>query len=90
MDFTFRLLNGLRTAHGIPGNQAPQREISRKYPNPLGDFPKGKFGRVICQNIRMFRAPHVMLDELIYKNNFEAQHNTKVGFINFFARRQNV
>jgi len=90
MEFTFQLFNGLTTAHDTPGSQAPQREISRKCPNPLGDLPKGKFKRVICQKNGMFKAPHVMLDEFIDKYNFKVQHNTKVGFIIFFARRQNV
>jgi hypothetical protein len=91
MDFTFQQINELTTAHGIPGYQALQRGISRKVPYPLGDdLPQSKLGCVICQNNGIYEAPRVMLDDFINKDNYKVQHTIKVGFINFFARRQNV
>ena len=49
MDFTSQLLKELTEAPGIPGYEAPIREIVRKYLKPFGALSQDKIGSVICQ-----------------------------------------
>ena len=83
MDFTSQLLKELTEAHGIPGYEAPIREIVRKYLNPLGVLSQDKIGSVICQKKGTSEAPRVMLAGHMDEIGFMVKHITKEGFIKF-------
>jgi endoglucanase len=83
MDFTSQLLKELTEANGIPGYEAPIREIVRKYLNPLGKLSQDKTGSVICQKNGASEAPRVMLAGHMDEIGFMVKHVTKEGFIKF-------
>ena len=83
MDFTSQLLKELTEANGIPGYEAPIREIVRKYLNPLGALSQDKIGSVICEKNGTSEAPRVMLAGHMDEIGFMVKHITKEGFIKF-------
>jgi len=83
MDLTSQLLKELTEAHGIPGYEAPIREVVRKYLTPLGALSQDKIGSVICQKRGNSEAPRVMLAGHMDEIGFMVKHITKEGFIKF-------
>jgi endoglucanase len=83
MDFTSQLLKNLTEEHGIPGYEAPIREIVREYLNPYGDLTQDKIGSVICERKGSSHAPRVMLAGHMDEIGFMVKHITKKGFIKF-------
>jgi len=83
MDFTSALLKELTETHGIPGYEAPIREVVRKYLNPLGVLSQDKIGSVICEKKGTSEAPRVMLAGHMDEIGFMVKHITKEGFIKF-------
>jgi endoglucanase len=83
MDFTSQLLKELTEANGIPGYEAPIREVVRKYLNPLGAISQDKIGSVICEKNGTSKAPRVMLAGHMDEIGFMVKHITKEGFIKF-------
>ena len=83
MDLTSQLLKELTEAHGIPGYEAPIREVVRKYLTPLGNLSQDKIGSVICQKHGNSEAPRVMLAGHMDEIGFMVKHITKEGFIKF-------
>lgn len=83
MDFTSQLLKELTEANGIPGYEAPIREIVRKYLKPFGSLSQDKIGSVICQVDGSSEAPRVMLAGHMDEIGFMVKHISKEGFIKF-------
>ena len=83
MDFTSQLLKDLTEADGIPGYEAPIREIVRKYLSPLGNLSQDKIGSVICEKKGKSETPRVMLAGHMDEIGFMVKHITKEGFIKF-------
>jgi endoglucanase len=83
MDFTSQLLKDLTEADGIPGYEAPIREIVRKYLDPLGKLSQDKIGSVICEKNGKTETPRVMLAGHMDEIGFMVKHITKEGFIKF-------
>jgi endoglucanase len=83
MDFTSQLLKELTEAHGIPGYEAPIRDIVRRYLEPYGALSQDKIGSVICQVKGTSEAPRVMLAGHMDEIGFMVKHITKEGFIKF-------
>jgi len=83
MDFTSQLLKELTEANGIPGYEAPIREVVRKYLKPLGALSQDKIGSVICEKNGTSKAPRVMLAGHMDEIGFMVKHITKEGFIKF-------
>jgi endoglucanase len=82
-DETLQLLKELTEAHGVPGYEAPVREIVRKYLGPLGTLTQDKIGSVICEKRGAASAPKVMLAGHMDEIGFMVKFITKEGFINF-------
>jgi endoglucanase len=83
MDFTSQLLKELTETPGIPGYEAPIREIVRKYLKPFGVLSQDKIGSVICRKDGLSKAPRVMLAGHMDEIGFMVKHITKEGFIKF-------
>jgi endoglucanase len=83
MTDTIKLLKNLTEAHGIPGYEAPVRELVREYLEGLGDLSQDKLGSVICRKSGAAEAPKVMLAGHMDEIGFMVKHITKEGFIKF-------
>ena len=83
MDITTQLLRELTEAYGIPGYEAPIREIVRKYLKPYGVLSQDKIGSVICRKNGLSKVPRVMLAGHMDEIGFMVKHITKEGFIKF-------
>ncbi len=83
MDFTSQLLKELTEAPGIPGYEAPIREIVRRRLKPFGVLSQDKIGSVICRKDGLSEAPRVMLAGHMDEIGFMVKHITKDGFIKF-------
>ena len=83
MDFTLQLLKELTEAYGIPGYEAPVREIVRKHLTPFGLLSQDKIGSVICQKDGTSKTPRVMIAGHMDEIGFMVKHITKDGFIKF-------
>jgi endoglucanase len=83
MDATVKLLKDLTEAHGIPGYEAPVREVTRQYLAPLGALSQDKIGSLICRKDGQAAAPRVMLAGHMDEIGFMVKHITKEGFIKF-------
>jgi endoglucanase len=83
MDFTSQLLKELTEASGIPGYEAPIREIVRNYLNPFGPLSQDKIGSVICTKKGELDAPRIMLAGHMDEIGFMVKHISKDGFIKF-------
>lgn len=83
VDKTLDMLKELTEAHGVPGYEAPIREVVRKYLEPLGEISQDKIGSVICKLPGEFESPRVMLAGHMDEIGFMVKHITKEGFIYF-------
>lgn len=83
MDPTQTLLQELTEAHGVPGFEAPVRQVVRKYLEPLGELSQDKLGSVICRKIGSDAAPHIMIAGHMDEVGFMVKHITKEGFLRF-------
>jgi putative aminopeptidase FrvX len=83
MDSTQELLSKLTEAHGVPGYEAPVREVVLQYLKPLGDISQDKIGSVICRKQGTSENPRVMLAGHMDEIGFMVKHITKEGFIKF-------
>lgn len=83
MDATAELLKALTEAPGVPGYEAPVREVVRRYLAPLGELSQDKLGSVICRKEGTAERPRVMLAGHMDEIGFMVKHITKEGFIKF-------
>lgn len=77
------MLKELTEAHGVPGYEAPIRQVVRKYLEPLGEISQDKIGSVICKLPGEHETPKVMLAGHMDEIGFMVKHITKEGFIYF-------
>lgn len=77
------MLKDLTEAHGVPGYEAPVRQVVRKYLEPLGEITQDKIGSVICKLAGESESPKVMLAGHMDEIGFMVKHITKEGFIYF-------
>lgn len=82
-DPILELLKELTEANGIPGYEAPIRELVRKHLEPLGELSQDKIGSVICRADGSADTPKVMLAGHMDEIGFMVKHITKEGFIHF-------
>lgn len=82
-DPTIELLKELTEVNGIPGYEAPVREIARKYLDPLGELSQDKTGSLICKVEGSSESPKVMLAGHMDEIGFMVKHITKEGFLYF-------
>lgn len=82
-DLTLELLKELTEANGIPGYEAPIREVARKHLEPLGELSQDKTGSVICKTAGSSDSPKVMLAGHMDEIGFMVKHVTKEGFLHF-------
>lgn len=77
------MLKELTEAHGVPGYEAPVRQVVRKYLEPLGEITQDKIGSVICKLTGESESPKVMLAGHMDEIGFMVKHITKEGFVHF-------
>lgn len=82
-DSTLDLLKELTEINGIPGYEAPVREVVRKHLDPLGELSQDKIGSVICKAEGQAEDPKVMLAGHMDEIGFMVKHITKEGFLHF-------
>ncbi len=82
-DKTLDMLKELTEAHGVPGYEAPVRQVVRKYLEPLGEITQDKIGSVICKIAGESESPKVMLAGHMDEIGFMVKHITKEGFVHF-------
>jgi endoglucanase len=83
MDLIQQLLRELTEAHGVPGYEAPVREVVRGYLQGLGQIEQDKTGNLICTKGGSAAAPRVMLAGHMDEIGFMVKHITKEGFLKF-------
>lgn len=83
MKSTEQLLKSLTEAHGIPGYEAPVREITRKYFEPLGELITDRSGSLICKKTGNPNGPKVMLAGHLDEIGFMVKNITDDGFLKF-------
>ncbi len=83
MDETAELLKSLTEAHGVPGYEAPIRELVRSYLAPLGILSQDRIGSVICQKKGPSDRPRVMLAAHMDEIGFMVKTITEEGYIKF-------
>lgn len=83
MDATMQLLKDLTEAQGVPGYEAPVRDVARRYLQPLGDLSQDNIGSVICKKPGGSESPRVMLAGHLDEIGFMVRHITPEGFLKF-------
>ena len=83
MDETALLLKELTEAHGVPGYEAPVRDLISKLLAPLGEVEKDKLGSLICRKQGEAEKPKVMLAAHMDEVGFMVKTITEQGFIKF-------
>jgi endoglucanase len=83
MDRTFELLKELTEASGIPGYEAPVRNVVRRYMENLGELTQDKLGSVICKKAGIHPFPRLMLAGHMDEIGFMVKQITEDGFIKF-------
>ena len=83
MDSTLKLLKDLTEAHGVPGYEAPVREVTRGYLQPLGTLSQDRIGSLICRKEGQAASPRVMLAGHMDEIGFMVKLITQEGFIKF-------
>ena len=83
MDETTQLLKALTEAHGVPGYEAPVREVVREYLQEFGELTVDQLGSVICEVPGDSDGPRVMLAGHMDEIGFMVKLITQEGYIKF-------
>jgi endoglucanase len=83
MDKTIKLLKDLTEASGVSGYEAPVREITKTYFQPLGQLTTDNIGSLICQKSGQSASPRVMLAGHLDEIGFMVRYITDEGYIKF-------
>jgi putative aminopeptidase FrvX len=83
MDSTQKLLKELTEVHGVPGYEAPVRDVIRRYFVPLGTLSQDKIGSIICRKDGSNKTPRVMLAGHMDEIGLMVRLITKDGFLKF-------
>lgn len=83
MDNTTQLLKVLTEAHGVPGYEAPVREVVREYMKDFGDLSQDQLGSVICKVDGVSQGPRVMMAAHMDEIGFMVKLITQDGYIKF-------
>lgn len=83
MDETALLLQELTEAHGVPGYEAPVRDVVRSFLMSMGELSQDQLGSVICRKRGPAEGPRIMLAGHMDEIGFMVKLITAEGYIKF-------
>lgn len=85
MDELLQMYKELTEAPGVPGYEAPVREIMRRYLSPFGDVLTDNLGSIVARKSGRGGGPRILLAGHMDEVGFMVTQITEKGFIRFQA-----
>ncbi len=83
MDERLKMLQEITEAPGVPGYEAPVRQVIRKYLDGVADIEQDGLGSLICRKKGTSERPRIMLAGHMDEIGFMVTLITKEGFVKF-------
>ncbi|MEO8286358.1 MAG: M42 family metallopeptidase [Chloroflexota bacterium] len=87
MDNTLQMLKDLTEAHGVPGAEAPVREVMERYLSPFGELLSDGLGSIVAQKsgnaVNKDNAPRILIGGHMDEVGFMVTRIDDDGFLKF-------